>query len=295
MKRLLKWIGIIIGGLLGLIILLLIGTSVVSANRLNRTYEVTTDFNLDIPDDAERITEGERRYAIMCAGCHGDKVAGEPFSEDALFEQIYSANLTAGEGGLGNVYNDEDFARAIWYGVKADGSPTLGMPVELNRAVNVTDMENLIANIRSVPPVDSDTPERKPGPLLGVMHVANLFPLVTAELVDMDAAPPGAIDPEDTLAFGEYLAVFCTTCHSVDFAGMEMMGESSPNITPHETGIGGWTEADFIRTVRQGQRPDGATLSDDMPWKEFSNFTETEVHAIWTYLQSVEPVATATE
>ncbi len=292
MKRILKWIGIVVGGLLGIIILLLIGTSVVSANRLNQTYEVTADFSLDIPNDAERIAEGERQYAIMCAGCHGENLAGTEMSDDVMFGRIHSANLTSGAGGLGNVYTDEDFARAIWYGVKADGSPTAVMPVELNQAIHIEEMENLIAYIRSVPPVDSDYPKMKPGPMMRIMHVTNAFPLVTAELVDMNAAPPGAVDPQDTLAYGAHLAVFCTACHGVDFAGMEILGDSSPNITPHETGIGAWAEADFIRAVRQGERPDGTMLdSEAMPWQEFSHFTDAEIHAIWTYLQSIDPVA----
>jgi mono/diheme cytochrome c family protein len=77
MKRVLKWIGIIIGGLLGLIILLVVGVYVVSASRLNRTYEVTADFNLTIPTDAESIAAGAKTYAIYCESCHGANLAGD--------------------------------------------------------------------------------------------------------------------------------------------------------------------------------------------------------------------------
>jgi mono/diheme cytochrome c family protein len=288
MKRVLRWIGIIIGSLLGIIILLLIGIWVISANRLNRTYEVTADFSLNVPIDAASIAEGERLYSIMCVECHGENLAGMEFN-DFLSGRLHAANLTAGAGGLGNNYSDEELARAVWYGVKADGSPTVVMPVELNRAVNVEDMENLIAYIRSVPPVDSDYPEIRPGPMLRVMHVTNIFPLVTAELVDLNAPPPGAIAAEDTLAYGEYRAVFCTACHGVDFAGNEFAG--GPNITPHESATGTWTEADFAQAIRKGRRPDGTAISTDMPWESFSLYTDEEVHAIWTYLQSVAPVA----
>ena len=113
--------------------------------------------------------------------------------------------------------------------------------------------------------------------------------MVTAELVDLDATPPTAVDSADTLAYGEHLAVIYTACHGSDYAGLETFGGT--NITPHETAIGAWTEADFIRAVQQGRRPDGTMLSEDMPWKDFSNFTDAEIHAIWTYLQSVDPVA----
>jgi cytochrome c553 len=121
------------------------------------------------------------------------------------------------------------------------------------------------------------------------MHVTGLFPLVTAELVDLNAPPPAAIPPEDMLALGEYRAAFCTACHGEDFTGNSIAG--GPNITSHATAIGPWTEDDFARAIREGQRPDGSVISTDMPWESFSHFTDEEVHAIWTYLQTIEPVA----
>ncbi|MFN2143092.1 MAG: c-type cytochrome [Candidatus Promineifilaceae bacterium] len=288
MKRILKWIGIVLGGLLGIIILAYVAVTAVSASRLNRTYQVTADFTLDIPDDPASIAEGERLYTIMCQSCHGENLAGETWS-DFMTGQIQVANLTTGSGGIGGVRSDEDIARAVWYGVKPDGSPTVVMPPELNQTVSVEDMENLIAYIRSAPPVDTENVRLKPGPMMRVMHVTNSFPLVTAELVAMDSPPLGAAASEDTMALGQQRAAFCTACHGADFTGNSMMG--SPNITPHESAIGAWTEEEFTRAIREGVRPDGSAISTDMPWETMSLYTDEEVHAIWTYLQTVEPVA----
>jgi mono/diheme cytochrome c family protein len=288
MKRILKWIGLMLGGVLGIIILSYIGVSAVSASRLNRTYEVTADFDLNVANDATSIAEGKRLYTIMCESCHGENLAGQA-AADFMIGQIYIANLTTGVGGIGRSRSDEDIARAVWYGVKPDGSPTVVMPPELSRAVNVADMEKLIAYIRSVPPVDTDYPEMRPGPMLRVMHVTAMFPLVTAEFADLSLPPPPAVGPEDTLAYGEQMATFCTACHGPDFAGNAIAG--GVNITPHETAIGSWTEAEFARAIRQGQRPNGTSISTNMPWETFSLYTDEEVHAIWSYLQTVEPVA----
>jgi mono/diheme cytochrome c family protein len=150
MKRVLKWIGLVIGGLLALIVEAFGILWTMSASRLNRTYEVGADFNLEIPDDPEGIAEGERLYTIMCESCHGEDLAGQAWN-DFMTGQIHVPNLTTGSGGVGDSLSDEDMARAVWYGVKADGSPTVIMPVELNQAVNVAEMEKLIAYIRSVP------------------------------------------------------------------------------------------------------------------------------------------------
>lgn len=288
MKRVLKWIGIILGSLLGIIILAYVGVTAVSASRLNRTYEVTADFDINVTHDPESIAEGERLYTIMCQSCHGEDLAGQTES-DLMFGQIFIANLTTGAGGIGGSYSDEDIARSVWYGVKPNGSPTLIMPPELSPAINVTDMENLIAYIRSVPPVDTDYPEMRPGPMLRVMHATNQFPLVTAEFVQMDALPPGSISPDDVLAFGAQRAAFCTACHGTDFTGNSIVG--APNITPHETALGTWTEEAFVQALREGVRSDGSAISTDMPWETLRLYTDDEIHAIWTYLQTVEPVA----
>lgn len=286
MKRVFKWIGILMGGLLGIIILAYGVLWAISASRLNRTHEVTADFTLTIPTDAESIAAGGKTYAIYCESCHGENLAGMPFSEDAAFGEIYSANLTGGTNGIGRSYSDEEIARAIWYGVKQDGSPTVGMPYEFHQAIHVGDMENLLAYLRSVPPVDTDYPPPSYGPMLRVMHAANIFPLVTAENVAMSQPPPVIVSPDDTLAYGAYLSVFCTACHGPDFTGIAMA--ESPSLW---TAVTTWTEAEFERAITTGVLPDGRQMDPEMmPWPSFNLYTAEERHAIWSYLQSLEPV-----
>jgi cytochrome c553 len=152
-------------------------------------------------------------------------------------------------------------------------------------------MENLIAYIRSVPPVNTENIEMKLGPMMRVMHATKGFPLVTAEFVEMNRPPAGAISADDVMAYGEQRAAFCTACHGAEFTGNSMAG--GPNITPHETAIGNWTEEEFGRAVRKGVRPDGSQISSEMPWEAMSLYSDAEIHAIWTYLQTVEPVARA--
>jgi mono/diheme cytochrome c family protein len=290
MKRVLKWIGMVVGVLLGLIILLGAGAYTVSASRLNKTYEVTADFTLNVPTDPESIAAGEKLAATyLCADCHEANLAGQLFVDDPTFGTVYSANLTAGENGIGAGYSDEEIARVIWYGVKPDGSPTVGMPAEFHQAIHISDMEKLIAYLRSLPPVDTDYPPSTYGPMLRVMHAANQFPLIPAEKVDASQPPLDPISPDDTLAYGEYLSAICAHCHMADFAGDSEMFQS-PNITP--AAIGTWTEAEFLRAVTEGVRPDGTLLdAKEMPWKTFSRYTDEELKALWAYLQTVEPVA----
>ena len=74
-----------------------------------------------------------------------------------------------------------------------------------------------------------------------------------------------------------------------DFAGDTEMF-SSPNITP--AAIGTWTEAEFLRAVTEGVRPDGTLIDpEQMPWESINRHTDEELKALWAYLQTVEPVA----
>jgi len=67
----------------------------------------------------------------------------------------------------------------------------------------------------------------------------------------------------------------------------------SGNLTPHESGIGNWTEEQFKRALTQGKSKgleNGRTLLPPMPWDGFSNLKDEDVHAIYSYLKSINPV-----
>jgi hypothetical protein len=57
------------------------------------------------------------------------------------------------------------------------------------------------------------------------------------------------------------------------------------NITP--TGIGTWSEADFIKSMRSGMRPNGTAINPFMPWSYVGQLTDEELKALWLYLASV--------
>jgi len=63
-----------------------------------------------------------------------------------------------------------------------------------------------------------------------------------------------------------------------------------PNITPDaDTGIGRWTESDFIRAMRQGDRPDGSNYFPAFPYPSFTRITDSDLSDLWAYLRSVAP------
>ena len=105
---------------------------------------------------------------------------------------------------------------------------------------------------------------------------------------------------------GEYLskAAGCLGCHTeekkdaVPYAGGRVLKTPfgsffGPNITPHkEAGIGAWSEADFVRAMREGRRPDGANLFPAFPYPSFTKMSDADLRDLWAYLRSLPANAT---
>jgi mono/diheme cytochrome c family protein len=108
---------------------------------------------------------------------------------------------------------------------------------------------------------------------------------------------------------GEYLAKAggCIGCHTeekkdaVPFAGGRALKSPfgtfyGPNITPHpEAGIGRWTEADFVRAMRQGERPDGKNYFPAFPYASFTKIVDRDLRDLWAYLRTLAPSPRASQ
>jgi mono/diheme cytochrome c family protein len=111
-----------------------------------------------------------------------------------------------------------------------------------------------------------------------------------------------ALAGEEAVARGEYLvrAGGCFSCHTAPggepLAGGRALATPfgtfySPNITPDpETGIGRWTDTQFLRALREGVRPDGANYFPVFPYPSFTGITDNDALAIKEYLFSRPPV-----
>ena len=65
-----------------------------------------------------------------------------------------------------------------------------------------------------------------------------------------------------------------------------------PNITPDRaTGIGAWSEKDFIRAVTCGISPDGEYYFPSFPYTAYQSMSRDDVVALRAYLMSVAPVS----
>ncbi|HSB49196.1 MAG TPA: cytochrome c [Burkholderiales bacterium] len=106
---------------------------------------------------------------------------------------------------------------------------------------------------------------------------------------------------------GEYLVTAggCLGCHTeakegaTPYAGGRELKTPfgtfyGPNITPHpQAGIGRWSEADFIRAMRHGRRPDGANYFPAFPYPSFTGITDNDLRDLWAYLRTLAPSSQA--
>jgi mono/diheme cytochrome c family protein len=100
MKKILKWSGMVGGGILAILLLALFGLSFSVSARLDRRYDVAPE-PVVIPTNRAAIEEGKRLVTIHCAGCHGDNLGGADFFNDPALAVIDAPNLTPGQGGAG--------------------------------------------------------------------------------------------------------------------------------------------------------------------------------------------------
>lgn len=291
MKRALRIVGII---LVVLIALLGIGYGYVyaqSESLINQYFEFTAP-ELSLPElNDELFAEGRRIFTTRgCGDCHGANAGGTIMVDDGALGRIVAPNLTSGEGGVN--YNQEQFLNAIMHGVSADGRGLVIMPAQVFTQWRKEDIEPLMLFLLNMPPVDNVLPETSYGPLGRALLVAKVVPMGAVN-IDHDTVGFVEIAAEPSVEYGRYLYNSCIDCHTASAAGGPVPGTDyvAANLSPSESGIGAWSEDDFVTALRTGTRPDGSLIDGTkMPWPSFAPMTDVEIQALYTYLRSVEPV-----
>jgi cytochrome c553 len=289
----LRWIGSLAAFATLSLLVLLAAVWVRGGRILHRQYEVPPHPSLPVVPDSDAIARGEHiaRSIGNCTLCHGEDLGGAVYMDEGPFGIAAGPNLTAGRGGVAPSRSDEDWVRAIRYGVRANGASLLLMPSEVFVHLSDRDLAALIAYVKQVPPVDRDIPAsrlRWVGRLLtGAGRLNLLAASKTEPLISVPEVEAGV-----TPAYGRYLVETsgCAGCHGYGLSGGRVAGPPglplASNLTPAGA-IAAWSETDFIRAMRDGMRPGGAPIDEFMPWRAFSRMTDDELRAILVYLRSV--------
>ncbi|PJE31165.1 Alcohol dehydrogenase cytochrome c subunit precursor [Pseudooceanicola marinus] len=113
-----------------------------------------------------------------------------------------------------------------------------------------------------------------------------------------------ALAAETPLERGAYLVegpAACGSCHTAPMPGAAPLAGRTlvepaftaevPNITPGSR-IADWSDAELVRAIREGIRPDGSVIGPPMPIMLYRHLSDSDVTAMVTYLRTVPAVET---
>jgi mono/diheme cytochrome c family protein len=310
------------------IVLVLVVVAVVAAGAgvayLFANYpDVPPAENITVVSTPEKVARGEylSKHVSGCVVCHAEhdstKYAspvvpgtegrgGEQFGDaSSALRSLVSKNITPAAIGT---WTDGELIRAFTVGVNKDGEPLFPvMPYPRYGKMSRDDVEAIVAYVRTLKPIDYTPPPRELGLPL---------PLVVRTIPAPASFRP-IPDNSNRVAYGEYLinAAVCGDCHTpTDDRGQPLPGRDyaggfefnlpgggivrSANLTPDaDTGIGTWTEQQFVDKFKAFEGAPLRTLTDadrmensTMPWTDYAGMTRDDLAAIYAYLRSIPPV-----
>lgn len=276
MNKFLKWTMIVSGMMIVFSALVGLVLYQVGAKQLLQNYPNIEVGTITIPVDADAIARGRHVSVIWaCTKCHGADLSGTLFTKDPIEGIIPlngilpASNLTSGLGGVGQVYTNADWVRAIRHGVKPNGQVEVFMNVS---TMSDRDLVDLIAYLKQIPPVDAEYPAVNYGPIVPITSGLGFFPPV-AGLLDHNAPHPADPEPGATAEYGEYLSAICAQCHGAGIANA----------------MKNWKQDDFKSAFHTGVRLDGTKLNRPMSSETFRELNDMELTALWLYFTSIKP------
>lgn len=282
---------------------------------------------LEIETTPSRLERGEylAMHISVCMDCHstrnwnefsGPLVAGTLGKGGEAFDQKFgfpgsftSKNITP--DGIGD-WTDGEVLRAIASGVSKDGVALFPvMPHPNYGKMDKEDLLSIIVYLRSLKPIKNSVPESKAD--FPMNFIVNTIP----KAAEYTTKP----SETDVVAYGSYLfnAASCSECHSkqekgTPIAGMELAGGfefpmvtggivRSSNLTQDNlTGIGKWSEADFVNRFKSytdstyvSNKVAKGTFNTVMPWTMYGGMKESDLKAIYAYLKTIKPIPNSVE
>ncbi|AKU94154.1 Putative diheme cytochrome c-553 [Labilithrix luteola] len=314
LKKTLKGAGIVLGAVVAVCAALALYVQVDGIPR----YAHETPVGPKVQPTPARVERGKALAAILCTDCHLNAdtgtLTGRKMSDlPPDFGSVVSKNITRDEEkGIGH-WSDDELRYLLRTGVRPDGQYVPPYMIKLAH-LSDEDLDSILAWLHSDDPLVAPTKVDPPGVTQPSFLVKALTHAAFKPL-PFPQKPMVAPPVSDRVAYGRYMvtALDCFGCHSADFKSMNVLEPEksegylgggnllkdvngsdirSANITfDEETGIGRWTEAQFVRAVREGFRPDGRVLH--APMMPMPQLREEEVAAIYAYLRTVPKIVKA--
>lgn len=234
---------------------------------------------------------------MACGNCHTPLGPDGPMASKALAGRFleknpaftaYASNITPA-GPSGN-WSDQELKTAIREGLRPDGS-IIGppMPYQAYRGISDSDLDAIVAYLRSIPAVENELP---------ASEYAMALPAAYGPPVEFVPAP----DPEDTLAVGRYLGynlAHCIECHSPNSprgpdvwerpgeGGLVFHGPWGTSVSSNITvgALQRYSDSELTKMIVEGIRPDGSAMAPPMPYPAYRSLKKDDLAALLLWLR----------
>ena len=243
-----------------------------------------------------------------CASCHqsvgqDDRLRlGGGLELKSPFGSFFVPNISPDpKDGIGS-WKVADLVNAMQAGVSPDGRHYYpAFPYATYAHAKAEDIRDLMAYLRSLPPVAGKAPEHRLAFPFNMRRTLGFWKLLYLDHAPIPSEP--AQKPEWNR--GRYLVEalgHCAECHSGrDRLGGIVLGQRFaggpdlegkgwvPNITPDKDGLADWSLTDIAYALKTGETPDGDSVGGSMRAvvRNMAELPDADVTAIATYIKSL--------
>jgi mono/diheme cytochrome c family protein len=279
MKKILRWLGIGLGALVGLLLVAAIVIFAMSEFALRKEHRAEAEL-ISRPTPAQLADAPRQARILGCVSCHGEGLSGKVMFDAPGVARVFAPNLTQ----IAAKASDQQLAAAIRQGIRHDGRSLFVMPSPMYSHLSGGEVAALIAWIRTLRIVDGGTDPVEFGPIGRFAIVAGSFKPAPALVEEYRVKVPIDLGPEH--AVGRHLAsTICSECHGPALFGQKMPeGSTSPDLSI----AAGYGAEQFKTLMRTGNTPAGNKLGlmKEVSVNDLRHLTDAEIEALHRYLQA---------
>jgi mono/diheme cytochrome c family protein len=277
MGKVLRWLGIGLGGLVAILLVAALVILAWSEAILRKDYQAAPE-RLPVLSAAERAQAPRLGRVLGCLSCHGEGLKGQLMFDSPGFAKVFAPNLTE----VAAQASDQQLAAGIRQGIGHDGRGLYIMPSAMFSRLDDREAAALVGWIRTLPRAEGQTKGLRAGPIGRLLLVLGQFRPVPDVVAEYRTQVPIDLGPEHRAA-RHLAAIACSECHGPALMG----GSAGPDEKAPDLRVAaGYDPAQFRILMRTGRPPDGRDLGlmTIVGKSDFSHLTDGEIDSLYAYL-----------